>query len=445
MNAGDQLCDSCQREDAVVLLGVSEIVKKRGAPPEPKQRNAIIIRSLKRPAEVRTLRQIYGPWFLLLGALAPRKQYKEQLRGRIKVAEPLMTNGQIDAAAQELIDRDEAGGDASSQNVSGTFHLADGFVDASSQPRLQADIQRFIDLVFGKRTITPTREEYGMFHAHATGLRSASLSRQVGAAIAGPDGEVIAMGMNEVPRAGGGFVWDGEPGDFRDHMAPERRDPSFLSRQSLLAEVLSRLQPWMTDEKASRVKEHADEAVAEAWDSLLRDSQIRSLIEFQRAEHAEAAAIADAARRGVSIVGCTLFTTTYPCHLCAKEIVTAGLNRVVFLEPYPKSRAIEYFPDAITLDPAEFDENHVLFEPFKGVSPRRYLELFTAEKSERVSEAGEIVDFERAREFAQPRLGQPREREPSYLTVFAREQVLAQWILRRVEELYGGQEPVAAN
>jgi hypothetical protein len=47
------------------------------------------------------------------------------------------------------------------------------------------------------------------------------------------------------------------------------------------------------------------------------------------------------------------------------------------------------------------------------------------------------VQFEQLREESMPRVGQPRERSPSYLSVFGSEKVQAQAILSRVEELYG--------
>ena len=59
--------------------------------------------------------------------------------------------------------------------------------------------------------------------------------------------------------------------------------------------------------------------------------------------HAEMEALLSCARSGVSPVGGTLYSTTFPCHNCAKHIVAAGLRRVVYVEPYPKSRAVEFF------------------------------------------------------------------------------------------------------
>jgi hypothetical protein len=47
---------------------------------------------------------------------------------------------------------------------------------------------------------------------------------------------------------------------------------------------------------------------------------------------------------------------------------------VVFLEPYPKSYAKKLHDDSITFDPKE--KSKVLFQPFIGVSPRRYRDIF---------------------------------------------------------------------
>lgn len=58
--------------------------------------------------------------------------------------------------------------------------------------------------------------------------------------------------------------------------------------------------------------------------------------------HAEANAIANAARAGRSTIGSTIYCTTYPCAECAKLIVGAGIVEVVYEEQYdsPLSRII---------------------------------------------------------------------------------------------------------
>lgn len=53
-----------------------------------------------------------------------------------------------------------------------------------------------------------------------------------------------------------------------------------------------------------------------------------------RAVHAEANAIADAARRGVSVLCGTCYCTHLPCPYCTKLLLAAGVRRVVYVEKY---------------------------------------------------------------------------------------------------------------
>jgi deoxycytidylate deaminase len=99
------------------------------------------------------------------------------------------------------------------------------------------------------------------------------------------------------------------------------------------------------------------------------------LLEFGRDIHAEMSAICDAARNGLSLGGSSLYTTTFPCHLCAKHIVASGIRRVVYLEPYPKSYAQELHEDSIEVE-GNADTKRVNFAPFIGISPYRYRDLF---------------------------------------------------------------------
>jgi len=55
---------------------------------------------------------------------------------------------------------------------------------------------------------------------------------------------------------------------------------------------------------------------------------------YCRASHAEANAIAQAARYGVAIKGATLYVTLEPCFVCIKLLATAQITRVYFEMPY---------------------------------------------------------------------------------------------------------------
>ena len=54
----------------------------------------------------------------------------------------------------------------------------------------------------------------------------------------------------------------------------------------------------------------------------------------QATVHAEQNAIADAARRGISVEGCVTYVTHYPCINCAKIIAAAGIRTIKFHQDY---------------------------------------------------------------------------------------------------------------
>jgi dCMP deaminase len=66
----------------------------------------------------------------------------------------------------------------------------------------------------------------------------------------------------------------------------------------------------------------------------------------QRALHAEQNAILQAALNGVSTRGATMYVTCQPCNACAKMIINAGIERVVFEGDYPDPFAMELFEEA---------------------------------------------------------------------------------------------------
>ncbi len=56
--------------------------------------------------------------------------------------------------------------------------------------------------------------------------------------------------------------------------------------------------------------------------------------ELSKILHAEAAIIAEAARRGIALAGAALYATTFPCPVCAKSIAAAGIARVYYAKGY---------------------------------------------------------------------------------------------------------------
>ncbi|MCL2143809.1 MAG: cytidine/deoxycytidylate deaminase family protein [Methanomassiliicoccaceae archaeon] len=56
--------------------------------------------------------------------------------------------------------------------------------------------------------------------------------------------------------------------------------------------------------------------------------------ELCRGVHAEQNAVIQAAYFGISIDGATIYTTTYPCSMCAKILINAGIREIVYDDSY---------------------------------------------------------------------------------------------------------------
>jgi deoxycytidylate deaminase len=374
MDAGNKLRRTLKSGDEVALLAVAAIRNRRrrqsGSQGRPANRHAYILRSMKHPAEIATLRQLYGARLSLIAAYSPRETRVDQLAADIAASYNRPQAARFRDKAEALISRDEAEEDDDfGQKVRDTFPQADVFVETTDEQTLRGSLQRYVELVFAHPFHTPTRDEFGMFHAQAAALRSADLSRQVGAAIATEEGDVIAIGTNEVPKPGGGLYWEGDVPDHRDFQRGE--DPNQILKSIALAEVLDELRKkrWL-----SRQRENA--ALA-SFEKLLKDTRVANLIEFNRAVHAEMAALTDGVRRGIAVKDCTIYVTTFPCHGCAKHIVAAGLARCLYVEPYPKSLAQVLHDDSLAVDASTNPAPRVDFKPFVGVAPRQYIRLFS--------------------------------------------------------------------
>lgn len=408
MTAGDELRNAWERSDALALHAISDIVATRyeaagrdpndddDSLPENLARRAFILRSLKTPDELETLRAVYGPRLIVIAAYSPTDKRLEHLAQRIQDSRKTADRTKWVHQPEELIARDEKEEVDRGQDVSGTFHRADFFVRGWDRDVIEEDVERTLEILFGSPFRTPTRDEHAQFMAAGAALRSAEYGRQVGAAITTRDGSIVALGANEVPKPGGGSHWEDEEGrgnrDFEvSDVDTNRRHFDELAERlsqranARLTELIEGLVEERGDDVRAELHELRERALATLPDDL-RTGGLKDLTEFGRAVHAEMNALLDATRRGVPVRGCTLYTTTFPCHNCARHIIGAGIAKVVFVEPYPKSRTEDLHPEAVRVEQsagAGEDDERIGFQPFVGVAPRRYLEMFDAAARER--------------------------------------------------------------
>lgn len=274
---------------------------------------AHILLTLKRPEEVSYLRRIYGVGLQVISVFATEEERKRYL-----VRDKSVAPQQADKLIKDDEDDHESGG----QRTRDAFEMADLFIDVGRSDDWKRQLGRFLDILFSHPYKTPTRSEQAMFMAYSASLRSAQFGRQVGAAITNDDGDLLAVGCNEVPKASGGQYWAGDEPDERDHELGW--DSNDREKNIILDEIVAHV---------------PDEKLRTEMKQSLRKTSLFSITEYGRAVHAEMEALSSCARRGISTSGKTLYCTTFPCHNCARHIVGFGIKEVVYIEPYPKSKA----------------------------------------------------------------------------------------------------------
>lgn len=383
---GKSATDKAKGNDSLAMLSVTAIkaARKKATGDEKKAQHghAYILDQFKRPEEIALLRKIYGRLFIQISAQATKKTRLAALKLKIKRTHADGRGKDFTPEAEALIRRDLSEEDIPhGQRLRDAFPMADAIVDANDMAKCKVEIERFIKLFFGYNFITPTHDEYAMYVAKSASLRSADLSRQVGAAIFSPAGEAITLGSNEVPKPGGGTYFEGDPHDNRDFH--QGGDYNEQEKYGIVTEFVQRFESsGSLSDKISKsnslqtLEQKVDYVLDGDGGPKLKTARVMDLLEFGRQVHAEMNAICDAARLGKSVKDATLYCTTFPCHMCAKLILAAGISKVIYIEPYPKSYAEDMYTDSIALDEGDTTTNKILFQSFTGVAPFRYRDLF---------------------------------------------------------------------
>ena len=378
---------------------------------------AYLVNNLMHPTEVSLLRSIYRQRFFLVATHQPQKARRENLEADYKgdggdapneaSLVVRIDSGERPAEMPETFPFDFSGS-STTLNINDTFHRADVFV---AHDNYKDVVDRWIEQLFSNPFGAPNRDEFGMGLAYSSARLSTALGRAVGAAIISEEtlgdlSGVLAVGWNDAAEPGGGLGTAASATPVQEHLTDEEVDPSDARRVEAVKELLGRLfdpmwasidagapadgltEPqealarWLQGmrKEAEELPPLTDEmVVAMASLPAIGSSRVFGLIEFGRAVHAEMAAITSAARRGISIDGATMLVTTFPCHECARNIVAAGVRRVVFVEPYGKSLTSDLYTHSIVNLAVEGgnDAKRVRMEPFVGISPSRFDDLFS--------------------------------------------------------------------
>ncbi|MDW1822679.1 anti-phage dCTP deaminase [Vibrio sp. Vb1018] len=410
MTVGNNYRSICENNGALAYAAIAKIAEKRAEflgnyESKPLEKRAWIVRSLKHPEEVKVLRDTYGDRLFLIGIHSSEEKRRRTLSNKKRKADP-------ENIIDKLISRDTEEKSGHGQHTRDTFHLSDFFIDEDqNSDKNKADIERVFKLIFNHPYTTPTFDEYAMYMAFSASVRSGDLSRQVGAVLT-KDSNIISTGANDVPKAQGGLYWP-ILDENKTHIIDIKNgrdytrgfDANKNAIHELANDILEKFDLNNISDKYSLTEEEKNSLKDSIFNKIIK-SKLKDITEYGRIVHAEMEAILSCGRSNNSTIDTTLYCTTFPCHNCAKHIIAAGVMRVVYVEPYAKSKAFEFHNDSIS---EEKEDGKVLFEPFVGVGPRSFLDLFSMNlgsgmKMKRKDSQGKVLDW--SKESAKLRLAQ---------------------------------------
>lgn len=176
-----------------------------------------------------------------------------------------------------------------------------------------------------------------MAMAYANSMRSSCSQRKVGALVIDNYGNVFSSGFNEVP----------------------------VSQRSCKIEYGKCYRKYLREHLVNKLnQELQNNDLTEKISNIIKNSS--KMLDYCRALHAEENAIVNMARLSVStdFSTATLYTTTYPCNLCANKIAQVGIKKIVYYEPYPQEEAKEIL-----------NAHRVQQVPFEGVTYNSYFKF----------------------------------------------------------------------
>ena len=90
--------------------------------------------------------------------------------------------------------------------------------------------------------------------------------------------------------------------------------------------------------------------ISQGYNGFLPGAQHTSIVRNnheQATVHAEQNAICDCAKRGVSCEGATAYITHYPCIICTRLLLAAGIKNIKYLEDYKNDDLVQIYVDEL--------------------------------------------------------------------------------------------------
>jgi len=318
----------------------------------------LVVEAVRNPAEIDAFRERFGDRAFVVALDTPLAERFE--RSRREYGDRLERFKEDDA-------RDKGEGEPEhGQRTQECVYLADisinnhGHMDSHRDwNRFFVNILDYLRLMREPAFRPPTYPELYMRQAYAVSLKSTCTKRQVGAVLVRDESYVIATGYNDVAIGEPTCREMGPPGNTRFCPKDDEEEQKLSAMRycpkcgNELPLSPGRVRPFTCSNCEAR---------------LPRDFVPGRMLDVCRAVHAEEAAIVQAAKLGsTSLAGATLYSTTFPCLLCAKSIINAGIKRVVYHEPYPMDDSMAMLKRCgLTLDKYEGVNAWAFDRMFKG-------------------------------------------------------------------------------
>jgi len=321
------------------------------------QYNMIVFDSIRHPDEISALRKPSRNFFLVALGCSLTERWN-RLSKEYESKKLILRNFQEDDERDALEDigygqRVQLCVDNADISIRNERHFTPKH---KQKEELIKTIDPYLKNVTGEEIRPPTPDESMMAMAYTKALSSSCYKRQVGAVIVDENGSVLGVGCNENPQPIGPCYEEyGEC--YRDLYKKEFFDSLKGTRCPKCNNILDNdLSPGY---KCKNCGFNLDKY-------YIKDRAISRCT----ALHAEEAAIINVGGRNLK--GCTMYTTTFPCFLCAQKIIGSGIRKVVYCEAYPDPDAALLFEDVNKKNGAPFIQVY----NFQGVKARAYFRVF---------------------------------------------------------------------
>jgi deoxycytidylate deaminase len=352
-----EIGDILRKENGNAFL-VDNAIKIHSAGTDKEQ--MLVFDSIRHPDEIAALRQLSHNCFIISVGSSPAERWRRLQSGyesKNKTIRDFQNDDERDA------NEDIPYG----QKVQLCVDTADISIrnESNFDPKHKQKEERekktwpYIELVTGKYMRPPSPDESMMAVAYAKALSSLCYKRQVGAVIHDENGTVLGVGCNENP-APLGPCYDQYGECYRDLHKKRIFEGLVNTKCPKCDDILGAnlLPPYRCTKCGFNLDKY-----------YIRDKALSRCT----ALHAEESAIINVGGRNLK--GCTMYTTTFPCFQCAQKIISGGIKKVVYCEPYPDPDGAALFNE-VNQKYEKYGAPIIRIYTFEGVKARAYFRVF---------------------------------------------------------------------